>query len=346
MSTKTDGASRALLLPFQTGALTAPGGSWLFSNAAPLRALAQAFEGADLVCEQADRAVFGQLGAAGFATSALICTDPPARFEGAMLLLGKHRRVNAWSIARASRLVVPGGPIIVSGDKKLGAASVRKWVVQRNAIDGTISKHHAQMFWFAANATAFADVDLPSTEPAPGFMAAPGMFSADHVDVGSAVLAEQIDHRVAGHVADFGAGWGYLAAGVLSNGNPQSLDLIDAHAPSLTAAAANLKDRAGEVPVNIHWLDIITEPAPARYDWIVMNPPFHVGRKAEPDLGQRFIGAAAAALKPGGHLLMVANRTMPYETAITDCFADMRLRAERAGFKVIEASRPLDKSRS
>ena len=49
---------------------------------------------------------------------------------------------------------------------------------------------------------------------------------------------------------------------------------------------------------------------------MIMNPPFHQGRAAEPDLGAAFIAAAARILKPHGRLMMVANRQLPYEAAL------------------------------
>ena len=56
-------------------------------------------------------------------------------------------------------------------------------------------------------------------------------------------------------------------------------------------------------------------------DAVVMNPPFHTGRTAEPGLGQAFITAAARLLAPQGQLWMVANRHLPYETALGGQFA-------------------------
>ena len=44
-----------------------------------------------------------------------------------------------------------------------------------------------------------------------------------------------------------------------------------------------------------------------------MNPPFHTRPRADPALGQAMIRKAAAALRRGGRLFMVANRQLPYE---------------------------------
>ena len=96
---------------------------------------------------------------------------------------------------------------------------------------------------------------------------------------------------------------------------------------ALDLARANLerlRDPSRAVAFGFHWHDVATG-LPARYDFIVSNPPFHQGRADEPDLGRAFIAAAAAALKPGGRLWLVANRHLPYEAVLA---RDIRQRAQ------------------
>ena len=64
------------------------------------------------------------------------------------------------------------------------------------------------------------------------------------------------------------------------------------------------------VPDTLADIDITREPITRRYDCVVMNPPFHAGRKTEPALGEKFIEIAAKALKPKGRLLLVANSAL------------------------------------
>ena len=68
-----------------------------------------------------------------------------------------------------------------------------------------------------------------------------------------------------------------------------------------------------------------------------MNPPFHTGRSAEASIGQRMIAAAAKALKPGGRLLMVANRELPYEDTLQRAFRRFERIDEDRQYKVIKA---------
>jgi 16S rRNA (guanine1207-N2)-methyltransferase len=75
-----------------------------------------------------------------------------------------------------------------------------------------------------------------------------------------------------------------------------------------------------------------------RLDFIVMNPPFHEGKKTLPEAGQAFIKTASQALKPNGALYMVANTHLPYEAALAQSFKNVKPLAVEKGFKVIHAN--------
>jgi len=71
-----------------------------------------------------------------------------------------------------------------------------------------------------------------------------------------------------------------------------------------------------------------------------MNPPFHVSRAAEPDLGAAFIEAAAKVLTGSGHLWLVANRQLPYEAVLERSFRRVETVTSNSGFKVLSAQGP------
>ncbi|MGH7003300.1 MAG: methyltransferase, partial [Alphaproteobacteria bacterium] len=262
------------------------------------------------------------------------------RFGGALILLGKHRGRNEAWLAQALSHVEPGGTILACGHKKLGVDSFRKTVEGIAPVVDRLSKHHAVAFWFSRpREVGEAQVEALALQPSrvdARFTTAPGMFSHAGIDKGSAMLARHFGGRISGHVADFGAGWGYLASQVLDH--PQklkSLALYEADFEALEAAKSNV-DPAG-IPVTFHWHDVNSEAISEIYDMIVMNPPFHAGRNADPTMGQGFIAVAARRLKPGGRLLLVANRQMPYEAGLKTLFRSVTPVEDNAGYKVIEA---------
>ena len=171
------------------------------------------------------------------------------------------------------------------------------------------------------------------------FQSRPGVFAWDRIDPASALLAAQLPVDLSGRGADLGAGWGYLAAEVLARcAGVTALDLYEAEARALELARGNLAAHAGRAALDFHWHDVTTGLPRDGYDFIVSNPPFHAHDRGDrPELGQRFIEVAAQSLRPGGRLLLVANRHLPYEATVAQAFATHRVLAEGGGFKVIEA---------
>ena len=163
----------------------------------------------------------------------------------------------------------------------------------------------------------------------------PGVFSADGADPGSVLLADAVPAVLSGRVADLGAGWGYLSARVLERCRDVSeIHLVEAQASALDCARANVADPRAR----FHWADATAFRPEAPMDAVIMNPPFHSGRAAEPELGRRFIAAAAGMLRPGGHLWMVANRHLPYEAPLRAAFARVEEIGSDPGYKLFQAT--------
>ncbi|UXN62984.1 class I SAM-dependent methyltransferase [Phyllobacterium sp. A18/5-2] len=335
------GALKTLFLPFEDEILPVPGQSahWLFLGAEVDPDIASDWQGV-LTCLQPFKPDYLALQKAGF--NAVPRLQGEERFDGALILIGKHRGRNEAWLAQALDHVVPGGVVVVSGDKKLGVDSFRRTVETIAPVTDRLSKHHAVAFWFTRPDQLNIN-KIQSLAPAPTkledrFMTAPGMFSHTAIDKGSAMLVKHFEGRISGHVADFGAGWGYLASEVLNHPEKlKSLALYEADFEAMEAAKTNIA--AGELPVSFHWHDVNSEAITEIYDTIVMNPPFHAGRSADPTMGQGFIAVAAKRLKPGGKLLLVANRQMPYEAGLKSLFKSVQSLEDDAGYKIIEAKK-------
>ncbi|MEO2039426.1 MAG: methyltransferase, partial [Martelella sp.] len=81
--------------------------------------------------------------------------------------------------------------------------------------------------------------------------------------------------------------------------------------------------------------DLAGEKVRTRYDLIIMNPPFHAGKATELSLGKALIKAACDALKPGGRLLLVANRGLPYEPVLAENCKSSGEDYRNARFKIL-----------
>ncbi|GIL02871.1 MAG: methyltransferase [Alphaproteobacteria bacterium] len=325
-----DDVARTIALALERGLMPPPAGApYAFLNARPLPGVPAAWRDA-LVCEQGFRPDYLDLREAGYHAEPVLA-DAPAGVGGAIVLAGRLRAANEQMIARVSAMLAAGAPVLVAGANRDGIKTLRAWVAGQVAVADSLAKHHCTAFAFSTReGDPFASVR--------GETISPTLFKAEGVDAGSRLLANFFDRRIAGDVADFGAGSGFLSAELLERGGAlRRLDLYEADHLALEAARARLAGLGAGVDRRFVWADLLREATGARYDWIVMNPPFHRGRAADPRIGAGFIAAAAASLKARGRLLMVANRQLPYEAVLAKRFASLTRLAEGPVYKVYEA---------
>lgn len=341
-----DPALDVLFLPMDEGALAWPEpGATLFLRARPGPALFARRAHAP-VCEQGFKPWADALARDGFEVRDFEVRDAGDECFPLVLVLPTRQRDESRALlARALDRLAPGGSVVVSAGNKEGARSLQDDLARLAGPVQASSKSHCRVCWTtptpatidAGLLAAWRVLDLPRPIGDGRFTSRPGLFAWDRIDAASALLADSLSPKLAGQGADLGAGFGVIAAAVLDRcPEVTSLDLYEAEGRAIELARINLAD--ARVPVGFHWHDVTTG-LPRRYDFIVSNPPFHQRRADEPGLGQAFISAAAAALRPGGRLWLVANRHLPYEQALATAFSNVRIARDEGGFKVIEAIR-------
>ncbi|MFT4247383.1 MAG: methyltransferase [Pseudomonas sp.] len=349
MSAQQDAPLETLFLPFAQGLLRWPTGHALFLRARDGWPLRQHVAGGGLLCEQSFRPFADALERAGWDVLGEAAIEAAGPRHPLVLVLPPRQRDEARALlARAVALAAPGGVVVACQANNEGAKSGEGDLRQLAGLGGQLTKHHCRVYWTAPlHGTHDAALQarwlaLDASRPILGgrFSSRPGVFAWDRVDAASALLAEHFPDDLAGHGADLGAGYGYLSSELLRR-CPQirALDLYEAEARALALARGNLHAFEDKVRLGYHWHDVTTGLG-GSFDFIVSNPPFHApSREARPDIGRRFIEAAARALRPGGRLLLVANRHLPYEQVLDAQFGTVRVLAERDGFKVIAATR-------
>lgn len=341
-----DPALESLLLPFASGALAWPRAPRiLFVHArdgVPLHASPRDA----LVCLQDFKPWADALQRAGLRRADAVDEE---RFAMTLLLPPRQREQARADLARAVRRTAIGGTLVAAMTNNEGARSGEADLRRLLGDVQSISKRHCRVFWGMVREESldcpllkeWATLDAPRPIADGRFSSRPGVFSSERIDAASALLADHLPGDLAGRCADLGAGFGYLATEVLARcPRVNALELYEADARALDLARSNLaRVPSGTTTLDFLWHDV-TAGLPRRYDAIVTNPPFHLGRADRPDLGRAFIAAAAAALLAGGRLLLVANRHLPYESALRERFARVHSLAEAQGFKVVEAIKP------
>jgi 16S rRNA (guanine1207-N2)-methyltransferase len=269
-----------------------------------------------------------------FARGYAVTPAPP--YAMGIVCLPRAREAARALIAQAAAEVVPGGLVVVDGQKTDGIDTALKDLRGRVDLSESLSKAHGKLASFVAGPD-FSDWAAVPRQIEGGFQTLPGVFSADGPDRGSVLLAKALPAKFGGKVADLGAGWGYLARAILAHPGVKRLDLVEAEADALACAQVNVADERAR----FHWADATTFRPDTLLDAVVMNPPFHHGRDADPALGAAFIQAARRMLAPSGALWLVANRHLPYDTALTAAFLEHREVAGDSAFRVIHAIKPI-----
>jgi 16S rRNA (guanine1207-N2)-methyltransferase len=278
---------------------------------------------------------------AAFSAQGFDCTTRLEPAAAVLVCLPRGREEARDLVAQAA--AATAGPVILDGQKTDGIEPLLRDLRDRVPLSEAISKGHGKIAWFASpGAAALADwrAEPREIEDAEGrrFVTQPGLFSADGVDPGSALLMRALPARLSGVAVDLGAGWGWLAGGLLAKSpGIKALHLVEADARALDCARQNVADPRAA----FHWADATRPIKGLAADVVISNPPFHQGRAGQPALGQAFIRAAAAMLVPSGQFWMVANRHLPYEDTLAQAFAVQRAECVEAGFKVLVAERPI-----
>lgn len=258
------------------------------------------------------------------------------QFDGAIVFLPRAKSQARARIFDAAQRLQSGATLWIDGQKTDGVDAILKEMRALVAVDEVHSKAHGKIFRVTIPADDWLPGDWAAApkEVVPGFVTRPGVFSADGVDPASAMLAHYLPERLPTRVVDLGAGWGWLSAQALQHPGIEQIHLVEADHDALQSARDNISDDRAQ----FHWADARNFSLPEPVNGVIMNPPFHDGRAADPRIGGDFIAAAARLLTGAGRLWMVANRHLPYEAVLGKHFAQVTELGGDSRFKVIEAT--------
>ncbi|WP_134680715.1 class I SAM-dependent methyltransferase [Paracoccus ravus] len=263
-------------------------------------------------------------------------TEVEGQFDLGLVFLPRAKAEAHARIAEAAAHLPSGASLWIDGQKTDGIDAILKELRALAPVDEVQSRAHGKIFrvtlpdagWVPEN---WAARDI---EAAPGFVTRAGVFSADGPDPASQALAAHLPEKLPSRVVDLGAGWGWLSAQILQRPGVGVLHLVEADAVALDCARRNVTDPRAQ----FHWADARDFKLPEPVNGVVMNPPFHEGRAADPRLGADFIRAAARLLTGAGRLWMVANRHLPYEQTLREVFADVAELGGDSRFKILTAT--------
>jgi len=247
-------------------------------------------------------------------------------------------------MAQAMQQLKPNGRIIIACANQYGAKSYQQAL---SSLAGTVSvSSKSKCRIFSAYKTKDYDDVLAQTwiqagqiqqVEALGLFSQAGLFSWNRADLGSQLLLAQLP-KLSGQGMDLCCGYGLLSVHLLQHSTDIAcLHLIDAEHQALLCAKKNTQ--AWGKQCHYACLDASQDTLPTELDWLVCNPPFHIGQTREVTLGQKIIARGCQSLKRDGEIWMVANRQLPYEKVLEQHLRQYNTVEEAQGFKIIHGVR-------
>lgn len=178
--------------------------------------------------------------------------------------------------------------------------------------------------WFKNYQVSVSDVDLT-------IASLPGVFSQKRLDVGTALLLENLPSVMQGKVLDFGCGAGVISCFIGKKFPQTELSLLDVSALAITSAKKTLElNHLTGTVFSSNSLSNVSE----KYQHIVSNPPFHQGTKTSYQASEDFLKGIKAHMNQSGDITIVANSFLQYLPIMQQCIGKTNRLIDKQGFSI------------
>ena len=271
---------------------------------------------------------------------------PEGEFDQAVIFVPKSRELLNYLIHNVAVYLKQGSQVFLVGEKKGGVERAAKQLQPYGKSLKLDSARHCQLWQLTLDCNvekrALADWAQTYSVSTPKgdlqICALPGVFSQNHLDVGTAVFLPYLSEVTSGKIADFGCGAGVISA-YLAKLNPNNrIFALDVDAFALASTKMTFeKNQLEPEQLEIKAVSGIDD-APLFLHAIVSNPPFHQGIQTNYDASENLCKTSRRHLKSGGELWIVANRFLNYPILIEQSFGQCTIKTDQQGFKVLFAS--------
>jgi 16S rRNA (guanine1207-N2)-methyltransferase len=291
-----------------------------------------------IACEQWNRRLTGSGSAQAW--------SPAGPFDVALLRLPKAKDEQEMSAHACLGALAPGGRLIVYGGNDEGIRSAGGMIERlRGEVETLATRGHGRVL----GARRPSDVShLRASLPAwrrttalnigethRTWVSYPGLFAADRIDAGTALLMAALPALVPGaRLLDYGCGSGVIGASALAREPSIALDMLDNDAVALAAAAENVPEGRPILGGRL------ADAGASAYDAILSNPPLHRGIAEDHALLRQLVADAPKQLKAGGVLQIVVQRRVPLERLLAEHFARVTIPAENGRFRIWRGALP------
>jgi len=270
---------------------------------------------------------------------------PQASFDQAVIFVPKSKELLNYILHVVVSHLKLGQNVFLVGEKKGGVERAAKQLQPYGKTLKLDSARHCQFWQMKIEKTEqlkpleywLKSYTVQIDQDQLKVCALPGVFSQDHLDVGTAVLVPYLSQVKSGKIADFGCGAGIISAYLAKLNQSQQIFALDVDAFALRST--ELTFQKNDLDLNQLTLQPVTgfRDAPKDLDAIVSNPPFHQGIHTNYDASEELCQLASVHLKNSGELWIVANRFLNYPPLIEQSFGQCMVKADQQGFKVLYA---------
>lgn len=227
--------------------------------------------------------------------------------------------------------------ILIIGENRCGVRSVEKILAPFGDIAKIDSARRCSLYHFSLKKRPHFSLDtFWKTYQHPQLNnlivhSLPGVFSANELDVGTALLLSTLNQPIKGKVLDLGCGAGVIGS-MIKKMNPKSIvTMTDIHAMALESARKTLAEN--QLEADVFSSDVFSD-IEGKFDLIISNPPFHDGIDTAYRAVKTLITQAKWHLNQRGELRIVANAFLPYPDLLQQHFGEFEVLAKTSKFKV------------
>ena len=270
---------------------------------------------------------------------------PDQKFDQVVIFVPKSKTLLEYVLHQVAAHLDAKQQVFLVGEKKAGIERAAKQLLRYGKSLKLDSARHCQMWQMSLEQRIdliplqrwVKSYYIPLQSETLEICALPGVFSQDHLDIGTAQLLPFLDQVKSGTLGDFGCGAGIISCYLAKINSANIIHALDVDAFALKSTALTF-ERNGipTTQLNLHAVTGIQD-APLNLDALISNPPFHQGIQTDYDASENLCRRARAHLKPKGELWIVANRFLNYTHLLEQQFGQVSIKTDKNGFKVIHA---------
>lgn len=270
---------------------------------------------------------------------------PAQTFDQAVIFVPKSKELLNYILHVVVSHFQIGQSIFLVGEKKGGVERAAKQLQAFGKCLKLDSARHCQFWQLIVEKTEvlkpleawLKTYEVQVNDELLKICALPGVFSQDHLDIGTKVLLPYLKEVKSGKIADFGCGAGIIGSYLAKLHSSNMIHALDVDAFAL--ASTKMTFKVNGIPDQQLVLQAVSglDDAPFELDAIVSNPPFHQGIHTDYDASEGLCKNAKRHLQTSGELWIVANRFLNYPVLIDQSFGQSTVITDQQGFKVIYA---------